>query len=189
MNENAYFEKDIKILEELEANPNLSQSRLSKRIGMSVGLVNLFIKRLSKKGYLKLKRINGKKLAYLVTPTGLKQKAQLTKEYLESSVIHYIKARKILKEKFNLFKEKNIDSIYIYATREWAEIAYLTAKDIGIDIKGFIVDNDKKSFLDCANLKIDQVQKDKVVVGLGKVKRISHPNFYYILETDFEGIN
>jgi|GEM_PF-2859937 len=181
------------LFQEISDNPEVSQMKLSKKLNVSVGLVNLFIKRLTKKGYVKVKRINGKCLAYLLTPDGIKEKARLTKEYLEASINHYQRARSILKEEFKKLLEKKIKMISIYASQEWAEISYLTAKEIGIEINSFIISGfgNQKIFEIPTRDYNEEIFKtiSHPVIGLGKEIIKSDSRICYIFESDFDGIN
>ncbi|MBP7652401.1 winged helix-turn-helix transcriptional regulator [Candidatus Dependentiae bacterium] len=181
------------LFQEIENNPELSQLKLSKKLNVSVGLVNLFIKRLTKKGFVKVKRINGKCLAYLLTPDGIKEKARLTKEYLEASISHYHRARIILKEEFRKLLNRKILKIAVYSSPEWAEISYLTANELGMEIKIFIVDdyeNDSIFDIPVYSYNEETIKKIKYpVIGLGHMARKNNDKIKYIFETDFEGIN
>lgn len=185
------IDKSIYILQELENNPEISQKLLSDKIGISVGLINLFIKRLTKKGFLKIKRINGKSLSYLLTPQGLKEKTRLTKEYFQYSIDHYKRARDILLKKFIEFKTRNIKYVIIYTTPEWAEICYLISKHINFKIYCFIIDNKKiNKIIDIPVLSIDKVKNLKnYIIGIGNVKKINSLKIDYIMESSFPGID
>ena len=181
------------LFQEISDNPEVSQMKLSKKLNVSVGLVNLFIKRLTKKGFVKVKRINGKCLAYLLTPAGIKEKTRLTKEYLEASIGHYQRARTILKEEFQKLIKKNIIKISVYSTPEWAEISYLTAKETGIEIVSFIISGfENKIIFDIPVYDYNEGILNKIkhpVIGLGKEIKKNNSKICFIFESDFEGIN
>ncbi len=81
------------LLKTLEANPNLSQRDLAKRLGVSLGKINFCLKALVAKGNLKINnfRNNENKLAYvyLLTPRGVEQKACMTVEFLQIKMREY----------------------------------------------------------------------------------------------------
>jgi DNA-binding MarR family transcriptional regulator len=74
------MENEIQILKIL--NGELTQRDIANRTGMSLGSVNLIIKRLIKKGLVKVERINKKNLRYMLTPEGVIEKAKATYKYL-----------------------------------------------------------------------------------------------------------
>ncbi len=71
------------ILEELEKNSNITQRDLSEKTGLSLGMVNMLIKRFIKKGFVKLERLNSKSFRYILTPEGFKEKSKKTIEYMK----------------------------------------------------------------------------------------------------------
>ena len=70
-----------------EANPNLSQRQIAAELGISVGKANYCIKALTDRGWVKARnfRNSDNKLAYayILTPSGIRHKAQLTVRFLE----------------------------------------------------------------------------------------------------------
>jgi len=80
-------ETHLKILKHIESNPHISQRELAQALGVSVGKVNYCIRALVDKGMVKagnFKRSTNKwGYMYLLTPTGVEEKAQLTKHFLQ----------------------------------------------------------------------------------------------------------
>ncbi len=78
------------LLKTLEENPGLSQRDLAKRLGVSLGKINFCLNALVQKGSLKINnfRNSDNKLAYayLLTPSGVEQKARMTVEFLKIKV-------------------------------------------------------------------------------------------------------
>ena len=61
----------LRLMGEIERDSSPSQRELSRRLNLSLGLVNSFIKRLVKKGYFKVKTLPRKRVKYFLTPEGL----------------------------------------------------------------------------------------------------------------------
>ena len=84
--------KDIRLdlLRRLESNPEYTQRELSQDMGVSLGKVNYCMKKLTEKGWVKLKNFSrsSNKLGYmyLLTPQGIEQKARLTTSFLKKKV-------------------------------------------------------------------------------------------------------
>ncbi len=76
-------DNEILILEELEKNSDITQRDLSEKTGLSLGMVNLLLKKFIKKGFVKLERLNGKSFRYILTPEGFKEKSKKTIEYMK----------------------------------------------------------------------------------------------------------
>jgi EPS-associated MarR family transcriptional regulator len=99
-------QKDIRLdlLRKIELNPEYTQRKLSREMGVSLGKVNYCIKKLTKKGLIKLANFthNPNKVgyAYLLTPKGIEEKSRLTFSFLRRKVIEY----EILKKEIDELK-------------------------------------------------------------------------------------
>lgn len=86
-------ENHLKVLRLLDANPHLSQRELADALGVSLGKTNYCLKALLGKGFIKMqsfrKSQNKLAYAYLLTPTGITEKAGLTVRFLARKVAEY----------------------------------------------------------------------------------------------------
>jgi EPS-associated MarR family transcriptional regulator len=86
-------EMRYKLLRLLEANPSMSQRELARELGVSLGRVNYCLRALVSKGLIKARNFSksSSKAAYryLLTPSGLEQKAQLTVSFLKAKTREY----------------------------------------------------------------------------------------------------
>lgn len=111
LNPSLQEENHLKVLRLLDANPRMSQRDLAEALGVSLGKTNYCIKALLDKGLIKMQSFSksSKKLAYayLLTPTGIAEKAGLTVRFLERKIAEYesltqeIEALKSEVEKFD----------------------------------------------------------------------------------------
>ena len=90
---NQTTETHLKVLRRIEANPEITQRELAQDLGVSLGKVNYCLKALMQKGWIKannFKNSNNKAAyAYLLTPTGIERKAQITARYLKRKIEEY----------------------------------------------------------------------------------------------------
>jgi EPS-associated MarR family transcriptional regulator len=86
-------ENHLKVLRLLEANPHLSQRDLADALGISLGKTNYCLQALLGKGFIKMqsfkKSQNKSAYAYLLTPTGIAEKAGLTVRFLARKVAEF----------------------------------------------------------------------------------------------------
>ncbi|MDP2240489.1 MAG: MarR family EPS-associated transcriptional regulator [Burkholderiales bacterium] len=86
-------ESHYRLLKLLEVQPNLSQRELARELGVSLGKINYCLAALIEKGWIKARnfRNNRDKLsyAYLLTPSGIEQKATLTVNFLRRKMAEY----------------------------------------------------------------------------------------------------
>src|SRR2546428_633119 len=130
--------RDLEILTAIGEGAPLTQRALSERLGVALGLTNLYLKRLAKKGYIKIvefprKPAARKRLRYLLTPKGITEKARLTYEHVTYSLNLYRRARQTLRGFLGLLPASGIKRIALYGTGEAAELAYLTLKESGLE--------------------------------------------------------
>jgi len=85
--------RELGLLTEIERDPDITQAGLATKLGVAVGTVNWHLKRLTAKGYVKVKRAERKKLRYIITPEGLALRARLTMAYIEKSMTLYRQVR------------------------------------------------------------------------------------------------
>jgi DNA-binding MarR family transcriptional regulator len=133
--------KILRILEAFEENPAQTQRDLSKKLKISLGLVNSFIKHLSKKGYFKVSSIPRERIQYILTPKGISEKTRLTYQYILYSVEYYKIMRDKLKNVLGVLSDQEIKRVLFYGVSELAEIAYITLYETDIKLIGIIDDD------------------------------------------------
>ena len=62
---------NFQILNHIEENPDTTQADLATQLGVAVGSVNWYIKRLINKGHVKVTQMQRRRLRYLLTPQGI----------------------------------------------------------------------------------------------------------------------
>jgi len=87
-------EKELKIIEEIAREKGITQRELSKRAGISLGMVNISLKRLARKGYIKVKGMNKRSLEYVLTPKGFSEKAKRSYRYFLNTLSSLKKMKK-----------------------------------------------------------------------------------------------
>ncbi len=131
----------LQILDELSNNSHITQRDLSKRLGVALGLVNRYVKRLIKKGYVEASKVERNRLHYLITPKGIKEKSTLTYNHLQRAYNIF----KDLKERSTMcFKQLASDGakrIVFYGTSEVAEVAFLSLHTAGLTLVGVVDGN------------------------------------------------
>lgn len=73
--------KEFALIHEISRSPAKNQRELSSRAGLSLGMTNLLLKRLVRKGYLKVKQLDWNKTQYLLTLKGSMEKARKSYAY------------------------------------------------------------------------------------------------------------
>ncbi|MFH1102667.1 MAG: winged helix-turn-helix transcriptional regulator [Pseudomonadota bacterium] len=132
--------RTLKLLEEIENSHTPSQRDLARKLNISLGLVNAFIKRLAHKGYFKITTIPKNRVAYMLTPKGMSEKTRLTYEYIHFSFQFYRKARAKLHEIFIGLEEQGGNQVVFYGAGELAEIAYISLQETSVRLTAIVDD-------------------------------------------------
>ena len=128
----------LHLLADIETRGVVSQRSLAMRLGIAVGLTNAYVKRLVRKGWIKVQKVPARRYAYFVTPEGFKEKSRLTAEYLSFSFGFFRRAREqcldLLRESERLGRTR----VTLYGASELAEIATLAARETSVKIVGIV---------------------------------------------------
>jgi EPS-associated MarR family transcriptional regulator len=101
---NNRYEQEIRyrLLKVLSQDSNLSQRDMAKRMGISLGKVNYCLSELAKKGLIKVNRFKSAKnkipYTYMLTPSGLEEKAKLTVTFLKRKLSEYEEIKRQIRE-------------------------------------------------------------------------------------------
>lgn len=92
---NRALQEDVhfRLLRLLEQRPEISQRELAKEVGVALGKVNYVMNALTKKGLVKIRNFrnaeNKLRYAYILTPSGIAAKADLTSGFLKRKMAEY----------------------------------------------------------------------------------------------------
>lgn len=117
---------DRRLLEAIEENPDTTQAGLAAQLGVAVGSINWYLKRLIRKGYVKVTHLQRRKLKYFVTPQGLAVKARLTSQYMEASLRVYRQLREAAQEIVAELQQAGHEVVHVEGGGEAQEILRLT---------------------------------------------------------------
>ncbi len=130
----------LRILEEIEKDSSQSQRELARKLHISLGLVNAFVKRLAHKGYFKVTTIPKNRARYILTPKGFAEKTRLTYAFIQHSFHFYKKARGKLKRLFSTLEDGGIQRVVFYGASDLAELAYVSLKETNLELVGIVDD-------------------------------------------------
>ena len=86
---------EFEILRTIAKKPDISQRKLSKELGFSLGKLNYCVKLLQKKGLIKIQNFKkGKKklnYLYILTPQGISRKSKLAISFIKNKMSEYDK--------------------------------------------------------------------------------------------------
>ena len=125
--------RELRVLEILSDGDALTQRALATRLGVALGLANLYVKRLVRKGYLQCLNVQPNRIRYLLTPQGMAEKARLTYAFIGYSLEMYSHARGQVREALRKASNQGTMRIAIFGAGEAAELTYLTLREQGME--------------------------------------------------------
>jgi DNA-binding Lrp family transcriptional regulator len=138
--------RDLQLLDALERDATITQRTLAARLGMALGLTNLYVRRLVRKGYVKCVTVAPNRLVYSLTPRGVSRKARLTYEFMKYSLDFYRDARQHLRRSLSSAVVQH-KRVAIYGTGDAAELVYLLVRDMGLQLVAVFGDDHDAPFL------------------------------------------
>jgi len=127
-------ERDLVILEHIEKDPDTSQAAMANTLEVAVGTINWHLKRLIEKGFIKVSRVERRKLKYIITPEGLALRARLTIDYIQNSFNLYRLVRERVNDALKEVKNAGHKSVRLEGNGEVAEICRLTCLEQDIHV-------------------------------------------------------
>ncbi len=162
-------QRNLEILTALSRGEPVTQRRLAERLGIALGLTNLYLKRLARRGYIKITTMPPHRVRYLLTPKGIAEKTRLTFEYMEYSLRLYRDTRQNLRQALLPVVRRGGRRVAICGTSEAAELAFLTLRELGLEVTTVVgQDGDAATFLGMPVRRLAELSpedQDAVVVA------------------------
>ena len=135
--------RDLQLLEEIEQNPKVSQRELSNKFGIALGVTNACIKRMARRGLIRLKGFPPRRIVYYLTRKGFAEKSKLTLRFLSYNIHHYAEMKKVISKKLLEMEQSGVKRVAFFGLSDEMEIAYITLQ--GLDMKlAAIIDTDEE---------------------------------------------
>ena len=138
--------RDLRLLEAVHEYSRVTQRGLASKLGIALGLANIYLKRMIHKGYIKVVNVQPNRISYLITPRGIAEKARLTYEFMDYSLHLYGEVRQHLRTAMQDCAAAG-KRVAIYGSGEAAELAYLSLKESGLDPVGVFDQTGGRVFL------------------------------------------
>jgi DNA-binding MarR family transcriptional regulator len=158
--------RSLQFLEEIDNDHSPTQRALARKFNISLGLVNSFIKRLARKGYVKVATIPRKRVKYILTPKGFAEKSRLTYEFIQYSLHFYKKALREFQDLVSEFETMGVKKVVFYGATDLAEIASISLRvsdielidvvddlRVGEDFLGYVI----KPITELSKLEFDRI--------------------------------
>ena len=136
---NAHTMTEIKqheyaLLNEIAQDSMVTQATLSSRLGIAVGSVNWYIKRLVQRGWVKISHLDRTRLKYDLTSDGMTVFTQRALMYARDSLTIYSNYRAKAKTLVIELEKKGIEQVYLNGDDEITDILRLTCIEAGLHL-------------------------------------------------------
>jgi DNA-binding MarR family transcriptional regulator len=126
-------QNEFLLIQEISRNPESTQRHLSESLGLSLGTTNLLIRRLARKGLLKVQQLDWKRTRYLLTLEGAVEKSRKAYHY----TVYTLRIFRQLQENIAKVLEKEHAAgrreFVFVADHELLELLRETAEGYGLD--------------------------------------------------------
>jgi len=130
--------RDLRVLEEIERNPHVSQRELASSLGVALGIANACVHTLVRKGLIKIRGESNRSITYHVTKQGLAHKARLALQWTANTIDFYRQARSQVSSRLATLRDAGVQRALLYGADEVAELAVMVAPEVGIEIVGVV---------------------------------------------------
>lgn len=113
--------KELRLLQHIEAEADTTQHEIAKTIGGAPSMVNLYVDRLEKNGYMTRGYQSAKVVYYNITPKGIKRKNYLLINYMKELLDLYQLAKANVERFLLNIENKGFHDILLYGAGEVAE--------------------------------------------------------------------
>ncbi len=139
---------ELKTLLEIKDNPSVTQRSLAHRLNISLGLTNAILQNLIHRGWIKAKKLTGRKILYLITPQGMARATNLIYDRFRETQNYYQYTKELLTSYLTDLYNQGKRRAVIYGTNQLAEITYLSLLDSPLKLHSILTDDpSKKKFL------------------------------------------
>jgi len=135
--------RELNLLQELERNPIISQRELSHKFGIALGVTNACLKRMARRGWIRMMNQDHRKIGYFLTPKGFAEKAKLTFHLISWTVKHYSTLKEIIGKKLLEVQNNGFKRIVFYGVSDEMEIAYVTLQGLNLKLVGIVEDEER----------------------------------------------
>ncbi len=130
----SFSQRELQVLEHIENNLDVTQSTLADHLGVAVGTVNFVVQRMIKKGYIRVKQLERRRLKYIVTPDGIALRTKLAMVSIQYSMKLYRETRLEARKLLERLRKDGYDSVRLVGKGDLVDVVSLTCLENGINL-------------------------------------------------------
>ena len=125
-------EREFELVNIVGARLGANQRDLSRQMDMSLGMVNMLVRRMISKGYIRIKQLNKKKVEYLLTPKGFSEKMRKSVKYTIKTLSSIGLIRKRLRDLILNLYNKGERTFYVLGESDLVVLVEWTLNDLNL---------------------------------------------------------
>jgi len=126
--------QEYELLNEIAQDSLVTQASLAQRLGIAVGSVNWYIKRLVNRGYVKVSHLDRTRLQYDLTPEGMSVFTERALQYAKDSLKVYRSFRGQAQRIISELQAQGIERVRLQGNDEMMDILRLTCIEANISL-------------------------------------------------------
>lgn len=130
--------RDLRVLEEIERNPEVSQRQLANSMGVALGVANACLHALVRKGMIKIRGESNRSISYHLTKKGVGYKGTLALQWTRNTLDFYRVARTNLSQRMSKLPALGVERVVLVGVDEQVEIASIVAPETGVQVTAAI---------------------------------------------------
>jgi len=113
---------ELAVLKAVSDRSDVKQRDIAEIVGVSLGMTNAILRRLSQKGLLTIKRVNNRKLRYAVSPDGMEAIAKRSYRYFKRTIKNVVYYRDAIEDVIRHAARDSFDSVVLVGESDLAFI-------------------------------------------------------------------
>ena len=131
-------ENEFRLIQAISRRPTHTQRSLSRNIGLSLGTTNLLIRRLARKGLIKIHQLDWKRTQYLLTLKGAVEKTRKSYAYAHYTLRIFGQIQENIASVLHLEHGKGRRTFHVVAQDELSELISRAISGMNLDGASFV---------------------------------------------------
>ncbi|MBU0467679.1 MAG: winged helix-turn-helix transcriptional regulator [Candidatus Omnitrophica bacterium] len=123
-------EREFELINIIGPKLGLNQRDISKHMNISLGMINMLIRRLIAKGFIRIKQLNKRKVEYILTPKGLAEKMKKSVKYTLKTINSIGLIKKCFKEVLSGLVNKGERTFFLLGESDFAILVEMVLKEL-----------------------------------------------------------
>jgi len=126
-------EREFELINIVGAELADNQRDLSRRMELSLGAVNMLLRRLVQKGYIRIHQLNKKKVQYILTPKGMTEKMRKSVKYTLKTINSIGLIKTAIKQVLSPLYQQGERTFYVLGESDLALLIEMVLKEFATE--------------------------------------------------------